>query len=99
MSYRIAGIKQGVGVEPLFMLHCDRSPLMLTWLHQLTLGHAVPRQWWLLVSTRSSAQSMLHPHLGSSQAGLAVKLSNCHETTKGPRPRSFGKVRYDESIT
>ena len=36
MSYRIAGIKQGVGVEPLFMLHCDRSPVMLTWLHQLT---------------------------------------------------------------
>ena len=24
--------KQGVGVESLFMLRCDRSPVMLTWL-------------------------------------------------------------------
>jgi hypothetical protein len=27
--------KQGVGVEPLFMLRCDRGPVMLTWLKQL----------------------------------------------------------------
>jgi hypothetical protein len=27
--------KQGVGVEPLFMLRCDRSQVMLTWLRQL----------------------------------------------------------------
>jgi hypothetical protein len=29
--------KEGVGVEPLFMLRCDRSPVMLTWLRQLSL--------------------------------------------------------------
>jgi hypothetical protein len=27
-------LQTGVGVEPLFMLRCDRSPVMLTWLHQ-----------------------------------------------------------------
>ena len=28
----------GVGAEPLFMLRCDRSPVMLTWFRQL--------MWW-----------------------------------------------------
>ena len=28
-------LQTGVGVEPLFMLRCDRSPVMLTWLRQL----------------------------------------------------------------
>ena len=27
--------KQRVGVEPLFMLRCDRSPVMLTWLRTI----------------------------------------------------------------
>ena len=29
-------LQTGVGVEALFMLRCDRSPVMLTWLQQLT---------------------------------------------------------------
>jgi hypothetical protein len=28
-------LQTGVGVEPLFMLRCDRGPVMLTWLQQL----------------------------------------------------------------
>jgi hypothetical protein len=28
-------LQKGVGAEPLFMLHCDRCPVMLTWLDQL----------------------------------------------------------------
>ena len=31
--------KQGVGIEPLFMLRCDRSPVMLTWLRQLAFPY------------------------------------------------------------
>jgi hypothetical protein len=27
---------KGCGVEPLFILRCDRSPVMLTWFRQLT---------------------------------------------------------------
>jgi hypothetical protein len=29
-------LQTGVGVEPLFMLRCDRIPIMLTWFRQLT---------------------------------------------------------------
>jgi hypothetical protein len=48
-------LQTGVGVEPLFMLRCDRSPVMLTWLQQLTSGlpvrtkplarRTLPRRW------------------------------------------------------
>ena len=27
-------LQTGVGAEPLFMLRCDRSPVMLTWFRQ-----------------------------------------------------------------
>jgi hypothetical protein len=33
-------LQTGVGVEPLFMLRCDRSPVMLTWFRQQTLGRS-----------------------------------------------------------
>src|ERR1700746_3517991 len=34
--------KHGVGVEHLFMLRCGRSPVMLTWLRQLSLQASEP---------------------------------------------------------
>jgi hypothetical protein len=34
----------------IFMLRCDRSPVMLTWFHQLTPGHALPRQPMVVIS-------------------------------------------------
>jgi hypothetical protein len=35
-------LRTGGGAEPLFMLRCDRSPVMLTWLHHLaSLGNSL----------------------------------------------------------
>ena len=36
-------LQTGVGVEPLFMLRCDRIPIMLTWLRQLNELVVLPK--------------------------------------------------------
>ena len=38
-------LRTEVGVEPLFMLSCDRSPVMLTWLRQFTTVVWHTRPW------------------------------------------------------
>ena len=70
--------KQGVGVEPLFMLRCDRSPVMLTWLQQLVLflGFCQP-----ITSSRDAS------HCGSwiKQASVSLKSEPCLNCSRAPQ--------------
>jgi len=90
-GYTHRNCKEGVGVEPLFMLRCDRSPVMLTWFHQLSLPACykpVFTRGGLLLVCASSAPNRRQKLRNKPQAVLAHLVSDFsyHNlvTTVGP---------------